>query len=419
MWLTDNLDNAPQPVLRRFFDAMLDNAAPNFSSDLPLEPDWPKKVSATISLWISDQRLIARPFVHMACSGVMRHVLENNGEHWAERWAKWAPTITKVIGDMFSMPVTSSVQAGIVKAMLSVPLPAIGRDPRLGQLPAIQKHPLSILLGILTPESGASQVAFADRRDWFLVHIHPRLVESLADNAIARDIFGAVLSSPACLYRIVPWFDIATSLVQNVPLGHGCPVTMRPEMAKKNFVSYLSPLARVLFAIAKHADRNSIPMECSEADGDDDDVSEDRVFPSKEKVESPAVLDSPFVGSSRDDNQEDGGEFSWQWMDEWLVLYLSSSGNTGGIADELNDTIDALLDVYTYSSMRWLRRSIDTVITANCLHSKDVMKAVLCRLFAKRPLDVFTLHSLRPRHLKQTTPVAPHAATTDADSFHP
>ncbi|KAJ2841302.1 hypothetical protein GGI22_007946, partial [Coemansia erecta] len=85
MWLTDNLDNAPQPVLRRFFDAMLDNAAPNFSSDLPLEPDWPKKVSATISLWISDQRLIARPFVHMACSGVMRHVLENNGEHWAER----------------------------------------------------------------------------------------------------------------------------------------------------------------------------------------------------------------------------------------------------------------------------------------------------------------------------------------------
>ncbi|KAJ1771495.1 hypothetical protein LPJ74_002315 [Coemansia sp. RSA 1843] len=432
MWLTDNLDNAPERVLRQYFDRLLNMEAPNFSNDLPLEPDWPKKVSATISLWTSDQRLVVRPFTHAAGLSVMRHVLENNGEHWSERWVKWAPTITKVIGDMFSRPTTSSLQAGIVNSMLLVPLPAVGRDPCFGQLSALQKHPLSILLNILTPESSVDQVAFADKRDWFLVHVQPRIIESLAENTIARDIFGAVLSSPACLYRVVPWFDVATSLVQNVPLSHGCPVTMRPVIAKRNFVSYLSPLARVLFAIALHADGDSIPVEYDGVDGDDDVGSEDQLLSGAAKTESPATLDSPFVGSSHDDNQEEEGAFSWQWMDEWLVLYISSrssssssnnnnnNNNSKGDVNELNDTIDALLDVYTYSSLRGLRRSIENVITANCLHDKDIMQAILCRLFSKRPLDIFTLHSLRPRQMAPTAPSTPHSVTADSDaSFRP
>ncbi|KAJ2558248.1 hypothetical protein EV175_000884 [Coemansia sp. RSA 1933] len=417
MWLTDSLDNAPQVVLRRYSAVLLDDEAPNFSKDLPLEPDWPKKVLATVSLWTSDQRLVVRPFVHTVCFNVMRQVLENNGEQWAERWAKWAPTATKVIGDMFSRPVTSSLQAGIVDSMLSVPLPAAERSPSLGQLQALRKHPLSILMNILTPESSVDQVAFADKRDWFLVHVQPRIVDSLTDNTNARDIFGAIISSPACLYRIVPWFDIATSLVQNVPLSHGSPVTMLSAVAKRNFISYLSPLARVLFAIAQHADSNSMLAEYSGADGDDEDGGDGQLSAGNAKTESPAALSSPLVGSGRDDNQEDEGEFSWQWLDECLVLYLSSSGN----GQELNETIDALLDVYTFSSMRGLRRSIENVVTANCLHNKDVMRAVLCRLFAERPLDIFTLHSLRPRQLAQTAPVTPHlaAAATDGDSFRP
>ncbi|KAJ2659568.1 hypothetical protein IWW48_003407 [Coemansia sp. RSA 1200] len=432
MWLTDNMDIAPQQVLRKYFGFLLKMEAPNFSEDLPLEPDWPKKVAATMSLWTTDSRLVVRPFVHMAGASILQHVLEDNGEQWSERWAKWAPTATKVIGDMFTRPTTSSLQAGIVDAMLSVPLPAAGRDIKLGQFAALQKHPLSILFNILTPESAIDQVSFADKRDWFIVHVQPRIIETMAENLAAKDIFGAVLSSPACLYRIVPWFDIATSLVQNVPLSHGCPVTMRPAIAKRNFVSYLSPLARVLIAIAMHADGDSVPVDYSGADEDEDDGGEDQPVAGRAKTESPQTLDSPFVGSSREDNHEDESEFSWQWMDELLVLYLSSSSSNananvnanakpGDNTNDLDDTIDALLDVYTYSSMRGLRRSIENVIAANCLHDKDIMEAVLCRMFSKRPLDVYTLHSLRPRQLTQAAaPPTPHSATTESDSsFRP
>ncbi|KAJ2516670.1 hypothetical protein H4217_004440 [Coemansia sp. RSA 1939] len=428
MWLTDNMDIAPQQVLKKYFGFLLKMEAPNFSEDLPLEPDWPKKVAATMSLWTTDSRLVVRPFVHMAAASIMQHVLEDNGEQWSERWAKWAPTVTKVIGDMFTRPTTSALQAAIVDAMLSVPLPAAGRDIKLGQFAVLQKHPLSILFNILTPESVIEQVSFADKRDWFIVHVQPRIIDTMAENPAAKDIFGAVLSSPACLYRIVPWFDIATSLVQNVPLSHGCPVTMRPAIAKRNFVSYLSPLARVLIAIAMHADGDSVPVDYSGADEDEDDGGEEQSIAGRAKTESPQTLDSPFDGSSREDNHEDESEFSWQWMDELLVLYLSSSSSNANANDkpgdnisDLDDTIDALLDVYTYSSMRGLRRSIENVITANCLHDKDIMEAVLCRMFSKRPLDVYTLHSLRPRQLTQAAaPPTPHSATTENDSsFRP
>ncbi|KAJ2517513.1 hypothetical protein GGI11_003131 [Coemansia sp. RSA 2049] len=134
MWLTDNMDIAPQQVLKKYFGFLLKMEAPNFSEDLPLEPDWPKKVAATMSLWTTDSRLVVRPFVHMAAASIMQHVLEDNGEQWSERWAKWAPTVTKVIGDMFTRPTTSALQAAIVDAMLSVPLPAAGRDIKLGQI---------------------------------------------------------------------------------------------------------------------------------------------------------------------------------------------------------------------------------------------------------------------------------------------
>ncbi|KAJ1990465.1 hypothetical protein GGI26_004666 [Coemansia sp. RSA 1358] len=422
IWLTDCLDLAPQRVLERYFDTLLEKDAPNFGNDLPLEPNWPRKVFASMSLWAKDQSLITRPLVHIAGASVMKHVLENCGEQWSDRWAKWAPVVSGGVASIFSKPTTSVLQDSIVQAMLSVPLASENRDAVHGQLSALQKHPLFILADVLTPRAEMDKIAFADNCDWFLVHILPRLVESLTDNPSARNILGAVLSSPECLYQIVPWFDIATTLVQNVPLNHGCPVAMNSAIAKKNFVAYLSPLARILFAISSHID--------GEGDGalgytgnevEEEDIEETGLSAKSKVTESSAVPDSPFSASNRDDGIEDEGEFSWHWIDEWLVLYLSSSSsrsNASDSVDDLSDTIDALLDVYTYSSMRGLRRSIENVVTASCLHDQDILQAVLYRLFSKRPLDTFTLHSLRPKRISHSSTIPRSAAENDM-SFRP
>ncbi|KAJ2421570.1 hypothetical protein GGF41_003821 [Coemansia sp. RSA 2531] len=135
--------------------------------------------------------------------------------------------------------------------------------------------------------------------------------------------------------------------------------------------------------------------------------------------------DGPSVGSpsaqdvSLDSNQDGGSDidekFNWQWLDELLVVFLNGSSSDPTHHD---DTIDALLDVYTSSSARSLRQSIENVLVASCLHSSSTALVILKRVFSCRPLDIYSLHTQRPRSLSLMPSIAGKA--DDAESkFRP
>ncbi|KAJ2158107.1 hypothetical protein GGF46_004012 [Coemansia sp. RSA 552] len=401
MWLTDCLDHSPTSLLRRYFDSVVGQDAPRFSPELPVEPDWPKKVKATLALWANDSALRVRPLVQMGCLAVMRYVLEDCGKSWPLRWQEWAPAIEGALGRMFSRPRTSYIQAEIVQAMLTVPLADSSPDPKA----ALQKHPLHLLAASTSPGSDHELLAFANNRDWFLTHVLPCAMGAMADNATARSILGTVLSSPDLLYATVPWLDIAASLVQGVPLSKGCPVAMSPEMAKRHFVGYLSPLARVLFAISAYTD------------GGDAEGTEDSAGPGASATDGGSDPTVEVSAAAEDDDESDSAaDFDWPWLDEQLAVYVSNSSAAGG--EVLRDTVNAFLDVYTFTSTPGLRRSIENVIVACCLHDPSITQVVLGRLLEKRPLDVHTLHSLRPRTLSSLPALAPSSADNEA-SFRP
>ncbi|KAJ2692005.1 hypothetical protein H4R19_006240, partial [Coemansia spiralis] len=180
--------------------------------------------------------------------------------------------------------------------------------------------------------------------------------------------------------------------------------------AKKNFISYLSPLTRILFAIATHVDGDAHGAR-SAASADD---------PSGAKMDvdgadpTDGLPDAASDGGHGDDGDDDDG-FDWPWLDQRLAMYVNASSRH---SDVLADTLDALIDVYTHSSVRGLRRSIENAIAACCLHDSAVIQPVVTRLFGQRPLDVFTLHSLRPNGLSSLSPLP--SPSGDADSqFRP
>ncbi|KAJ2822298.1 hypothetical protein IWW50_004271 [Coemansia erecta] len=342
MWLTDCLDLAPAPLLRQYFEHAVSAGMPVFSPELPVEPDWALKIRAVVALWAGDRRLRARPLVAAACAAVMRHVLR--GEGWAERWHSWAPVLRDVLAGMFARPNPSPAQAEIVHLMLLTPL---------GEGAAIGSHPIGLLADLLVPARDRGLLAFADCRDWFLTHVLGQLLDGVMDDGAslsssARAILAAVLESPAALAGVVPWLDIAASLVQNVPLGNGCPAAMDGRLAKLHFVGYLSPLARVLLAIAAYV-------------GDED--------------------------------------FDWAWLAARLAAHVA-----GCAGEALRDAVDAMLDTYTYSSVAGLRGAIADVLDAGC---GEVLRVAVEQVFGKRPLDVFTLHSLRPQELSALAPLTP------------
>ncbi|PIA17901.1 hypothetical protein COEREDRAFT_80215 [Coemansia reversa NRRL 1564] len=155
-------------------------------------------------------------------------------------------------------------------------------------------------------------------------------------------------------------------------------------MAKSHFISYLAPLARVLLAIAAHVE-NGLPAGAPP---------------------SPTV-DFPVEGDGGDDAGDGSGWMDWACLEECLVTYISSSG------DALPDTMDALFDVYTYASLVPLRRVIEETTIKCCELDPEIVPCVLKCAFSKRPLDVFTLHSLRPRHLSSLPPLTPHSGDTE------
>ncbi|KAJ1730591.1 hypothetical protein LPJ61_002931 [Coemansia biformis] len=410
MWLTDCLDSAPVSLLVEYFDHVVGKPAPNFSPSLPLEPDWPKKAKATVSMWVNDRRLGDRPLLRAACVAIMRHVLGDGAQGWQDRWIEWKPVIKDTLYTYFTKPTPSPIQIEIVRSIIAVPLTAGGAvGPPTDMAAAIKTHPLRLLTDMLCPASERSRLVFADSRDWFLVHFLPQLMDTLASSESSREILGAMLSSHDALYQTVPWLDIATSLVQNVPLRNGCPVTMTPKKAKEHFISYLSPLARLLFAIAAHINGDAGAAKPA-GQGAPPTAAGDDASMAKMDIDSAEPAECLADTTSDSGHDEDG--FNWQWLDERLVLYVSSSSGSG--SDVLSDTLDALVDVYTYSSMRGLRRSIENVIAACCLHDPAMVQPVLNTLFGQRPLDVFTLHTLRPKELSTLAPLSSAASDGDA-----
>ncbi|KAJ2807709.1 hypothetical protein H4R20_001170 [Coemansia guatemalensis] len=380
-WLSDCLDSAPASLQRQYFEYVLTGSSPTFGAEIPVEQDWSAKVKADIATWLGDSRLHGRPMTLEACVGVVKHALR--GEAWKERWREWAPVLADTLAVAFAKPISSSVQRDIVRAMVSVPLAAPeGGDVTSDIAVALREHPLQTLSDALTPLADRDALAFADNKDWFLVHVLPTLVETLATNEAAHGLLHALLLSPDELYQRIPWLDVGTSLVQNLPLGKGCPVVMTPQMAKRHFISYVSPLARVLLVIATYVE-NGLPAE--------------------------APL-SPTAYCSAEDGGGDNADSStldWTFLEECLMAYITSSG------DALPDTMDALLDVYTYTSLVPLRRVVEEATVKCCQRNADIVPCVLERAFGKRPLDVFTLHSLRPRQLSSLPPLTPHSGDTE------
>ncbi|KAJ2764704.1 hypothetical protein IWQ56_004387, partial [Coemansia nantahalensis] len=408
MWLTDCLSSAPASLQSEYFERAIGQPAPNFSHSLPLEPDWHKKVKGTVSLWANDRRMETRPLVRAACAGVMRHVLSDGARSWKDRWEEWRPILHDTLYVYFTRPNPSPAQIEIVRSMVAVPLaPATEAGRRTDLAAAFKDHPLQLLTDMLVPAKEHGRLAFADSRDWFLVHVVPQLLATMADSDAARDILGAVLSAPVVLYQNVAWFDIATTLVQNVPLGNGCPVTMSAKKAKKNFISYLSPLARMLLAIAAHIDGDASTTRPGSAVADDTSAT-------KMDIDNPDQADRLPDAASED--AHDDSDFDWPWLDERLVMYVNASRD--GTSDLLADTLSALIDVYTYSSTRGLRRSIENVLSTCCLSDPILVQPVLERLFGQRPLDVFTLHTLRPRTLSSLAPLPSPSGDSDAQ-FRP
>ncbi|KAJ2501285.1 hypothetical protein GGH96_002090 [Coemansia sp. RSA 1972] len=352
MWLTDCLDAAPVCVQREYFERAMGSPPPAFSAELPVEPDWPRKIRAAMALWAGDRRLRSRPLVASAAAAVLRHVLDNNGSDWATRWAEWSQVLGDVVKAMFARPNAGPTQREIVQLVLATPIDAGA---------ALSSHPLS-LLG--SSDESDHALAFADSRDWFLAHVLGELLDAVQTGTESQRILDAVLMGPDSLYSIVPWLDVAASLVQNVPLGNGCPVAMDSATAKANFVGYLSPLARVLFAISEFA----------EASGN-----------------------------------EPGSDFDWTWLELRLNSYIA-----GCEGETLADTVDALLDAYTYSSVRGLRSAICAALAASGARDNNVLRVTVEQAFGARPLDVYTLHSMRPRNLTSLEPLTPTDTTENA-----
>ncbi|KAJ2742416.1 hypothetical protein GGI20_004505 [Coemansia sp. BCRC 34301] len=389
MWLTDCLDYAPVPVLQTYFDLLFVERAPTFDSSLPVEPDWRMKVIAFVTLWTKDRQLRMRPMIQTLGASLMRYILNSGGggEQWSILWAEWSTVVNDAVCRQFSLRQTLPTLREIVDAMLLVP-------PR-DSLMAADSHPLFKLASLLDASPVHNELAFSDSRDWFTTHVLPRIVECSADNAVARAILGQVLSSVDTLYRMVPWLDVATPPSQMESLSHGPPVALSSGAAKEHFVSYLSPLARVLLAIANYVEGGSYDAGCDDHNTDMADA-DDTPTSAKPTVGSPVSTEASLSGNAED-------IFNWQWLDELLVVYLSGSSSDPATH---TDTIDALLDVYTFSSVHGLRKSIQNVVIATCLHNSSTALAILKRVFSMRPLDIFTLHSLRPRSLSQMASVA-------------
>ncbi|KAJ1934888.1 hypothetical protein GGF37_006203, partial [Kickxella alabastrina] len=410
IWLTDCLDYAPVPLLQQYFTALLGSHAPKFSPDLPVEADWSKKAMAFVKLWAADHRIRARRMVLAASAAIICYALQDAGAHWAERWAEWAPTIAPVVAELFSKPAATALHEACVHAMLAMPLP-----PPAASAATADAHPLYMLARLMNPEDERGRPFFASSRDWFFTQAMPVVLAGLAaaGSNTPREFLARLLSSVETMYAVVPWLDVATSLVQNVSLSRGFPVAMMPEVARANFVSFLSPLARVLLAISDHVegrassdsgaaaedDSASVPDTAATADSTADDPMSPGHSSDSGGHDAAAAAGSDADADADADAETGSGEgdFNWPWLEENLVVYVVSSLHKNA----LNDTIDALLDVYTHSSVRSLRRSIENVAVASSLHTPQIARIIVDRLMAKRPLDIFSLHSLRPRTLSE------------------
>ncbi|KAJ2005486.1 hypothetical protein GGI04_002227 [Coemansia thaxteri] len=404
-WLTDCLNHAPALVLQTYFDSLLIERPPQFNANIPTESDWAKKAAAFISAWVSYRQTHAPLMVRKLDRSLLRYILQNEGELWASRWAEWSTAINGAVSEMFTRLRTSQEHAEIVKLMLLV--------PPTGQPMDAGCHPLYKLASLMRANPEFGKLAFADSKDWFITHAMPPILECVSDSAIARTIVSQLLSSVDNLYQVVPWLDIATSLVQNLPLSHGRPVALSLEAAKRHFVAYVSPLARILFAIARFVEKHDGESCHGTHNVESTDAEEDSSV-AKPSVSSPAASETSANGI-HDDGNENEDDFNWRWLDELLVVYLSGSSSD---PTHFNDTIDSLLDVYTFSSVPGLRQSIENVVVASCLHNPGTARAILKRVFVMRPLDVFTLHSLRPRSLSQLPP-ATNAACDTESAFRP
>ncbi|KAJ2821593.1 hypothetical protein GGI24_004171 [Coemansia furcata] len=338
MWLTDCLDQAPVPVLQSYFNSLLNESPPTFNSCLPVEQDWKLKSAAFVSLWIGDRQLHPRPMMKTLGASVMRYITHNGGEQWSARWAEWSSVVSEVVCKEFTRLRKSPVQGEMVKMMLLVP-------PKGPPMDA-DSHPLFKLASLLDDCPVYNHLAFADTKDWFVTHVLPHIVDNLADSEIARTILGQVLSSVDNLYRVIPWLDVGSSLIHGVPRNHGHPVALGSDAARKHFVAYLSPLARVLLAIASYVEGHAHDSADEDHEANLTDV-DDGPSSVKPNVGIPAAHEV-----SSGDDQDGGGvadeKFNWQWLDELLVVYLSGSGSN---STHLSDSIDALLDCTQFASV--------------------------------------------------------------------
>ncbi|KAJ2488096.1 hypothetical protein IWW37_004984 [Coemansia sp. RSA 2050] len=406
-WLADCLNHAPTPVLQSYFDALLIERPPTFYSCLPAESDWKKRSSEFVSLWAKNRQQHSLQSIRTLNEAILRYVMQNCGELWFDRWAEWSSVLNEGLCWKFTRRGTSQLQGEVVQAMLLVP-------PK-GPLTDAGSHPLFKLASLLDAYPDYNNLAFADTKDWFVTHVLPHIVEGLVDHEIARAVMEHVLSSVDSLYRWVPWLDVGTSQVHNIPRSHGFVVALSPEAAKQHFVVYLSPLARVLLVIAKDAEGNGHDHDRAgedyEANATD---AEDGSSYARSTAGSPAAQDVSL------DNYEGGSgkadeKFNWQRLEELLAVYLS--GSSSSVTHHI-DTIDALLDVYTFFSARSLRQSIESVVVATCLHSPGTALVILKQVFSLRPLDVHSLHSLRPRSFSQMPSIA-HVDGNSESTFRP
>lgn len=416
-WLTDCLDRSPSQILQRYFSSMLDTMQSETSAN------GQSKVKQLFAHWGNDSHLRGLPMIQEACVCVVRYIVQDSVEQdggWMSRWKEWEPFLEEHLHRLFTKLHTCSIQGDIVKELLKVEL----KKEDTSSLESV--HPVFLLGKIATIITNGSKSAdklfFSDSRDWFLAHVMPHLMTALSDpeTAVAsRAVLERLLASVSNLHSVVPWKDIATSLVQNAPHSHGSPVAMTPEFAKKHFVAYVPPLARILFGLAHYVEGDT------EANGDNAtattnhhldtpdmsmaDTTEDESTFEKSGNSSPAPWVSPSsIETAGDDN--DQHEFAWAWLDEWLVIYLNDSSQKKNLLD---DTIDALVDVYTFSSVRGLRQSIDNAVVAICLHSPAIANRILRRIFSKRPMGTISLHSIRPKILSGIPPLTNAASDTE------
>ncbi|KAJ1824411.1 hypothetical protein LPJ73_009331, partial [Coemansia sp. RSA 2703] len=295
-----------------------------------------------------------------AGSAIVSDILQDGGKQWNSRWSRWMPVARQAIVELFTTRKLRIMQKNAVDAILSVPLSTDTSGILTSNLSAFMLHPIQLLVSVLNPDTDREKLAFADFHDWFMNHVLPRILSTMSENPTARSILRQLLTSVDSMYMVVPWYDIGTTLVHGLPLTRGCPVVMKSQVAKKHFVVYLSPLARVLLAIANYVEGTSIDgvgessLESEMGDTDDEPIS-GRTAP-----DAPlSAADSTTYGDHGFDNdQSDECDFNWQWLEECLVVYVNDSANN---EKTLADTVDALLDVYIYSSEPNLRQSIENI----------------------------------------------------------